>query len=69
MMPLTNIKGRTFGSWKVGERVPSKGGHVMWTVTCSCGNVREVRGDNLLLGLSTKCKSCALAQLYKRYKS
>jgi len=69
MMPLTNIKGRIFGEWKVGERAPSIGGHVRWIATCSCGNVREVRGDNLLKGKSTKCKPCALAQLYKRYKS
>jgi len=69
MMPLTNLRGRIFEEWTVGERVPSRGGHVMWTVTCSCGNVREVRGDNLLEGRSTKCKPCALAQLHKRYKS
>jgi len=66
MMPLTNLKGKIFGSWTVGERVPSKGGHVMWISTCSCGNVREVRGDNLLEGRSTQCKQCALAQLHTR---
>lgn len=54
--------GANFGSWTVIGLPEQASGRSLWlsklTCRCVCGRVREVYIQNLLRGLSSKCKSC-----------
>lgn len=52
---LENIEGKTFGKWKVIKKISSLGYREMWLCKCSCGNIKEVLGQNLR---HNKTKSC-----------
>lgn len=40
----------------------TKNHYSYWLCQCQCGKVKEVVGDNLLQGKSTKCQSCSLTK-------
>lgn len=53
--PAVDLKGRTFGRYRVIERAKNRGHHVRWLCECSCGQRREVIADNLVSGASRSC--------------
>lgn len=55
---LPSILGRTFGEWTVISYSRTDKRHLTWNCRCSCGNIAEVRGSDLRLGVSTKCSEC-----------
>jgi len=61
--PLSDVlTGKVFGKWTVGEPLPKetrkeKGG-VLYSCTCTCGAVKEVRAALLVNGGSTQCQEC-----------
>lgn len=53
---LVNLKGKTFGEWKVLEQAPTgPNGETMWRCQCSCGTIRDITGYRLRNGLSKSC--------------
>lgn len=53
-----DITGRTFGRLTVIESLPVGYGNTtraMWKCQCSCGNTRNVSGNDLRMGQSTSC--------------
>lgn len=54
--PTPELAGLRFGHWQVLERCRfSKHNAATWLCRCTCGRVREVRGDTLLSGRSRSC--------------
>ena len=60
MSAVKDISGQTFGKLIVIERTnrtdPKQ--RAYWKCKCLCGNIIDVRGDNLRRGGSTKCTKC-----------
>jgi hypothetical protein len=54
---LINLKGRTFGHWKVLYKSTrrSKSHHPYWTCVCQCGFESDVEGGSLIRGDSLSC--------------
>lgn len=51
-----NLIGKTFGELIVLEKGSTdKNGHVSWVCQCSCGNLKEITGSNLIQGYTTSC--------------
>lgn len=51
-----NLIGKTFGELTVLEKGSTdKNGHISWICQCSCGNLKEVAGTNLIQGYTTSC--------------
>lgn len=55
-----DLTGMKFGKWTVSHRADdnidnSGNHHVMWHCVCGCGNEKDVRGSNLISGLSKSC--------------
>lgn len=60
--PLKELKGQTFGKWKVLERVENDKNGGYWLCQCVCGTQKVVFGGELRRGKSKQCKSCGLKQ-------
>lgn len=59
MTALKDLTGQTFGKWQVLERSEQRvAGRVAWECLCECGTQHVVAGNNLLRGLSTRCRAC-----------
>jgi len=58
MKRIDLLIGSKYGEWLVLSRVESKNHGSRWNCKCSCGSIREVQQQNLLKGLSTKCRAC-----------
>jgi hypothetical protein len=61
---VRDLTGETFGSWTVlgyvGYRKYRRDDYThFWKCKCKCGREKNVRGNNLLGGTSTKCRSCS----------
>jgi hypothetical protein len=54
-----DIQSKKFGFWTVLER-QFEGKGVRWLCKCECGKEDYVPQNNLLNGVSTKCRSCAM---------
>lgn len=51
-----NLVGKVFGELTVLEKGSTdKNGHISWICQCSCGNLKEVAGTNLIQGHTTSC--------------
>lgn len=51
-----NLIGKIFGELTVLEKGSTdKNGHISWICQCSCGNLKEVAGTNLIQGYTTSC--------------
>lgn len=62
MVALVDLRGRRFGRLTVtGRAFGHASGNAVWAVICDCGNVREVRGNNLTRGAQVSC-GCYRAQ-------
>lgn len=64
-MRLRNLTGRTFGNLKILSRSQKKGTRVYWNCLCSCGNSKEIRGNDIVNGktLSCGCIRISIAKL------
>jgi hypothetical protein len=51
----TTLIGRIFGRLEVIGTGRRKGRHRLWICRCRCGKEKEIRGDNLIAGVSTSC--------------
>lgn len=51
---IVDKTGQVFGEWTVLSRLPCS----VWLCRCSCGKEQSVTGSALILGTSTKCRSC-----------
>lgn len=56
---LKNLIGRVFGRWTVLSLDASYAKRSKWMCRCSCGSIRSVFANALLVGDSTKCSKCA----------
>ena len=61
-MPLLNLRGHKFGHLSVVDRAPlrrspitGRTGNAIWICRCECGNVREVRSNDLRQGHTRSC--------------
>lgn len=54
MPKLIDKTGMVFGEWTVLHRLPG----AVWMCRCSCGKEQAVTGSSLVIGSSTKCRSC-----------
>lgn len=54
MTPPLNLAGTTFNRWTVIKKV-SETGKSVWLCRCVCGEMRDVRGSNLMNGKSKSC--------------
>lgn len=54
---LPTLTGKVFGKWIVGEGRKT-GTSTMYSCTCECGTVQEVRRSHLTEGASTQCINC-----------
>lgn len=65
-----NLKGKSFGQWLVLKQVENTTGirGAIWECKCKCGNVSNIRSNDLLMGKSTKCLECAGIENVKRLK-
>ncbi len=63
-----DLTGQRFGEWLVLERAgkASSGNH-KWLCKCSCGNIKEVDGNTLRSGKSTKCRHCITPHNKNKY--
>lgn len=53
---VIDLKGRTFGRWRVIQCVGrTKSGGALWECECECGNIRNVDGHSLRSGVSKSC--------------
>lgn len=52
MIDLTN---KQFGKLTVVKRAPNKNNRIIWECKCECGNIVEVRGDQLRGGITKSC--------------
>lgn len=52
---FNDITGKRFGRWKVIQFVKREKSHTFWECVCDCGNMRIVRGCNLVTGISKSC--------------
>ena len=68
MRGLIDLTGKTFGYWRVLQRVPTDviarerfghGGEAMWYCKCKCGEVHMVYGAALRYGRSHGCQRCS----------
>lgn len=51
-----DLVGKTFGQLTVLEKGSTdKNGHISWICQCTCGNLKEVSGTNLVQGFTTSC--------------
>lgn len=55
-----DLEGKIFGQWTVIKfsYYTKKDGH-LYLCKCTCGMEKEIQRSNLVLGKSTKCRSCA----------
>lgn len=60
-MKYKNIEGQKFGHLTVIEKDSRRDakGRYFWICRCGCGQLLSVRGDQLRLGVSTRCNLCA----------
>lgn len=58
MLLRKDLRGQTFGEWRVLELEGKRGPHAYYTCQCSCGTVQGVAGYNLRSGKSTQCTDC-----------
>lgn len=56
---MRDLTGQRFGKWTVLERRgKASSGNYKWLCRCDCGTEREVDGNTLRNGSSTKCRHC-----------
>lgn len=55
MGTLIDLTGKTFSKLTVLSRAENKGGRVIWLCKCSCGEEKEVKGNNLNTGHTKSC--------------
>jgi hypothetical protein len=56
-----DLTGKRFGLWTVVRRIgaqETKRTSTMWLCRCECGFVKEVDGQSLRVGNTTRCKTC-----------
>ena len=59
MSKFINLEGNTFGEWKVISLAgKATSGNYKWLCECSCGERKEIDGNSLRSGKSTKCRHC-----------
>src|SRR5208282_1498932 len=59
-----DLTSRKFGRWEVLRHAGyMKNGNQAWLCRCECGLEKKVAQSNLLLGLSTSCRACAVKPL------
>ena len=68
MAKLNDISGKTFGNWEVLYRNGStKNKMAIWHCRCNiCGKEKDLVGQSLTQGRSTKCRSCSATIWQKR---
>jgi hypothetical protein len=55
-----DLAGQRFGKWLVGEQAgKTEHGHILWNVTCECGNTSVVQAGHLRNETSKACRSCS----------
>lgn len=54
-MRSLDLTGQKFGKLTVLHRAPNQGRRTMWECECECGNITEVRTENLKNGHTTSC--------------
>lgn len=62
MPALVNLLGKKFGRLRVIEPVDSDSPHMYWKCLCDCGNIVNVRGQNLREGVTKSC-GCLRSEL------
>lgn len=63
MAKRTPMEGLRFGAWTVLDLFGyTKKGQALYMCRCDCGNYAFVRGDNLRLGRTHKCLTCAAVE-------
>lgn len=68
MSRLVDLTGKMFGKWKVIERAgKASSGNYKWLCECSCGTRKEVDGNSLKSGRSTKCRHCFIPANKTKY--
>ena len=55
MAKFIDITGQKFGRLTVIQRAKNKNNRVMWTCQCDCGNILDVRSDQLRRGVTKSC--------------
>lgn len=56
MPKAIDLKGQKFGAWLVVKFMgPNKNGQTTWRCLCDCGEVRDVVGQTLRMGLTHSC--------------
>jgi hypothetical protein len=59
MMRAPELKGKTFGKWRVIRRGPNNSQNdARWWCRCECGNKRLVHSKSLVNGGSSQCMRC-----------
>ena len=58
-----NLIGQSFGRLSViSKGKTDSNGHIFWVCKCSCGNVKEIAGSNLIQGYTSSC-GCLHSQM------
>jgi len=68
MSKFIDLTGKTFGKWKaieLSEKATS--GNFKWLCECSCGTRKEIDGNSLRSGKSTKCRHCFIPANKTKY--
>lgn len=70
-MKVINLVGKTFGKWRVVEKLPAriKKGQPYWQCLCECGNLGQVQGGALRLGKSLSCGCGPSTRSDEHYKA
>ncbi len=63
-----DLTGQKFGEWTVLKRSEkATSGNYKWLCRCSCGTEKDVDGNSLRSGKSTKCRQCAVPHNRTKY--
>lgn len=63
-----DMTGQVFGEWTVLQRAgKATSGNYKWLCRCSCGTVKEVDGNSLRSGKSTRCRHCIIPHNKTKY--
>lgn len=64
-----DLTGQRFGYWRVKERVAEPGKRVRYRCVCLCGYEALLHGHNLVAGLTTRCRACAMKLRKEKWSS
>ena len=68
MSSFIDLAGMRFGKLTVVKRVENKANRVMWECKCDCGNVKNIRTDQLRGNVAKSC-GCLQAEVTARMKT